>query len=118
MPGTADEAAIASLSDSEQVAKSRVFNNEGKAFLRRELDRLGVAYRDSATNFLMFRAAWSGGELAHELLGHGVIIRPLRSFGLPDDCFRVSVGTPQENERFVRELERILTGTEAARGRG
>lgn len=106
--GIAQRAAIASIHDEEQVLRSRLFNEEGKGMLRRELDRLGVFYRDSVTNFFMVRVPWDGGDLYRELLQGGVVVRPLQSFGLPADHYRVTVGTSSENQRFIRLLERIL----------
>jgi histidinol-phosphate aminotransferase len=40
------------------------------------------------------------------LLREGVIVRPMAGFGLPD-CIRVTVGLPEENERFVKALRRL-----------
>jgi histidinol-phosphate aminotransferase len=37
------------------------------------------------------------------LLGQGVIVRPVGGYGLPDHL-RVTVGLPEENERFLAAL--------------
>ena len=37
------------------------------------------------------------------LLRQGVIVRPLRGFGM-DDCVRFTIGTAEENERLVKAL--------------
>jgi len=34
-------------------------------------------------------------------------VRPLRAFGFPD-CFRVTVGTPEENAFFLEALDAVL----------
>ena len=44
-----------------------------------------------------------------ELLKRGIIIRPLKSFGL-EKCMRVNVGTDRENETFIRTLAEVLNG--------
>jgi histidinol-phosphate aminotransferase len=41
------------------------------------------------------------------LLKMGVIIRPLRAFGLPH-CIRITIGTQSENERLVESLRKVL----------
>ena len=108
--GVAQQAAIVSLSDAAQIPRARAFNVAGKGYLRRELDRLGVSYTNSQTNFLMISVP-EPKELSIELLKRGVVIRPLVSFGLTPDRYRVTVGTPHENERFVHAMEDILRGT-------
>lgn len=112
--GVGHRAAIAALADHEQLRKSLDFNASGKAQLRSELSRLGVNYRDSQTNFLMVQVPGPPGDLFGELLGHGVIIRPLQSFGLSAEHYRVTVGTPEENARFVQALESVLRGAASA----
>jgi histidinol-phosphate aminotransferase len=47
------------------------------------------------------------GDLFESLLREGVIVRPLKSFGLPC-CVRITIGTPEENEICLSGLERIL----------
>ena len=47
--------------------------------------------------------------LYQSLLHEGVIVRPIAEYGLPNHL-RVSVGLPEENERFLSTLERLLAG--------
>jgi len=42
-------------------------------------------------------------SLTNDLLTHGVIVRPLKAFGLPQ-CVRISTGTDEENQRCVEAL--------------
>jgi histidinol-phosphate aminotransferase len=42
-------------------------------------------------------------QLTHELLTRGIIVRPLRSFGLPH-CVRISTGTDEDNQRAVEAM--------------
>lgn len=70
----------------------------------------GVKPLPSATNFLLARLPVSNAEpVVEELARRGVYVR---HFGRPDlgllDCLRVTVGTPEENQIFVRELASIL----------
>jgi histidinol-phosphate/aromatic aminotransferase/cobyric acid decarboxylase-like protein len=45
--------------------------------------------------------------------GRGIIIRPCASFGLPE-WIRVSVGTADQNERFLAALKELLAKLSAA----
>lgn len=99
----AQTAALAALSDRKHVEKSVTVNNEGKQFLYREFDRLGISYIPTETNFIMFETAFEGKEVYDRLLKTGVIIRPMGPKKL-----RVTIGLPEENKRFAAELETIV----------
>jgi histidinol-phosphate aminotransferase len=95
--------ALAALADRKHVEKSIAINNEGKQFLYQTFQRLGVSYIPTETNFIMFETRLDGRELYTTLLKQGVIIRPMGGNRL-----RVTIGLPEENARFVRELEKIV----------
>lgn len=99
----AQAGALAALSDYKHVEKSIALNNEGKKFLYQSFDRLGVSYVPTETNFILFETQRDGRELYDKLLKTGVIIRPLGGRKL-----RVTIGLPEENQRFVSDLEKIL----------
>ncbi len=96
--------ALAALADRKHVEKSIAINNEGKQFLYQTFQRLGVSYIPTETNFIMFETRLDGRELYTTLLKQGVIIRPMGGNRL-----RVTIGLPEENARFVSELEKIVT---------
>jgi histidinol-phosphate aminotransferase len=107
--GGASAAAIAALEDREFVAKSLETNARGLRQLTAALRRLGFAPLPSEANFLMIPLAneSQAGDLFESLLREGVIVRPLKPFGLPS-CVRITIGTPEENEICVSALERTL----------
>ena len=94
--------ALAALSDRKHVEKSVALNNEGKQFLYHSFQRLGVSYVPTETNFILFESPRDAKELYNALLKTGVIIRPMGAKRL-----RVTIGLPEENARFVAELEKI-----------
>jgi histidinol-phosphate aminotransferase len=98
-------AALAALGDHKHVEKSIAINNEGKQFLYQSFQRLGIAYTPTETNFIFFEAPLDGRELYTMLLKQGMIIRPMGGKRL-----RVTIGLPDENKRFVSELEKIVKG--------
>ena len=101
-------AALASLGDPGQIARSRALNAEGIAYFRRELPALGIELVPTWANFVLARFPGSAVEAARTLERRGVIIRPMLSFGLSAEYARISVGLRAENERLVENLRRIL----------
>ena len=96
-------AALAALGDRKHVEKSIALNNEGKQFLYQSFRQLGISYIPTETNFIMFETAVDGKDVYTALMKQGVIIRPMGSKRL-----RVTIGLPEENKRFVAELEKIV----------
>jgi len=77
-----------------------------REFLYVGLERLGVPYYMSQANFVLFRAGDRAVEIRDELKSRGVLVRD-RSYELPG-CVRVTVGTHDQIEKFLKELEAIL----------
>jgi len=100
----AQVAALAALDDEEHIRRTKENNHHGMAYLRRELDRLGLAYAPSWANFLLVKV---GVGTYERLLPEGVIIRPMEGYGFPGYA-RVSIGMPAENERFIVAMEKLL----------
>jgi len=108
--GVLDEAAgIAGLTDDAFLAATLETVHAGIDRLTAGLTELGCVVGPSQANFLMFTPPRPGQEVFQGLLERGVIVRPLASFGLPERI-RVSVGTEEENEIFLRELAGVLHG--------
>lgn len=101
-------AARAALSDEEHVRKSVEVNSQGRDYLCRELGRLGVPCVPSQANFLLVEVG-DGADCFRRLLREGVIVRPLGGYGLPQHV-RVTVGLPEENERFIEALRKVKSG--------
>jgi histidinol-phosphate aminotransferase len=100
----AEAAAVAALDDVEHRERTLRENAAGLALLRRELGALGIETWPSEANFLLARP---GPGTYERLLREGVIVRPLGGFGMPDHV-RITVGLPEENERLVKALRRIV----------
>jgi histidinol-phosphate aminotransferase len=107
--GPAEAAALGALEDREFMLRTVANNSRGLVFLTRSLRNLGFQVVPSAANFIMlvFANPPQAKHVFEALLSRGVIVRPLAPFGLPQ-CLRVSVGTPEENEIFVKEMEANL----------
>jgi histidinol-phosphate aminotransferase len=103
----AQAAALAALDDVEHLQQSIRRNREGMAQLVSGFQKLGLAYIESAGNFV---AVNTGNGLEHyeALLQKGIIVRPVVNYGMPD-YLRVTVGRADENTRLLAALEQVLT---------
>jgi histidinol-phosphate aminotransferase len=95
-------AATAALDDMEFVARSYAENRTGMQRMEAEFKALGLEWIPSYANFITVRVG-PAAEVFKRLLKRGVIVRPVTGYGLPEHL-RVSIGTPEENERFLEAL--------------
>jgi len=100
-------AAVAALSDDEFVEKSIKNNEQGKEYLYKELSALGLTYLRTQANFICINFDEDSDRIFLGLMKEGVIVRPLSSFDLPQSI-RVTVGTPEQNEKFISALKKVL----------
>lgn len=69
----------------------------------------GIEVWPSDTNFLLFRARGRAAGLYQRLKGEGILIKDLSgSHPLLEDCLRVTVGEPVENEAFLACVRRHM----------
>ncbi|HOF86809.1 MAG TPA: histidinol-phosphate transaminase [Armatimonadota bacterium] len=100
-------AAIASLADPDQVPRSVAANEAGKAYLSAALARMGLPYVPTQSNFLLLDTRQPCRAVFSQLLRRGVIVRTGDIFGYPT-MIRVTIGTAEENARFIAALEAAL----------
>lgn len=100
-------AASACLSDTNHVEKSIKNNSEGKIYLYKELEKLGVSFVKTEANFIFINLNDDADAAFLELMRRGVIVRPLSSFGMPGSI-RVTIGTPEQNKKFINALAGFL----------
>jgi histidinol-phosphate aminotransferase len=104
-------AARAALDDMEFVARSYALNLQGLKQLEEGASVIGLNYIPSHGNFITVQVAQGGksaAEVYKRLLRRGVIVRPVGGgYGLPEHL-RVTVGTAEENERFLTALAASL----------
>ena len=103
----AQAAAVAALADQEFVQESRSLNGQGMLALTTGFRRLGLSWIPSYANFISFKVPMVA-DVFQRLLRHGVIVRPIAGYGMPD-YLRVTIGTAAENVRFQAALEAVLT---------
>jgi histidinol-phosphate aminotransferase len=107
----AQAGALAGLRDVGHIQKTRELTREGREFLQAAFEEMGIPYVPSAANFVMAEVG-DGDAVFGELLRRGIIVRSMRSYKLPAHI-RVSVGTMDENRRFVDTLREVMAARSA-----
>jgi histidinol-phosphate aminotransferase len=102
----AQAAALAALHDAEHVRRSVESNRAGVAQLASGLHSLKIKFVPSVANFILVIFGTDTEPLVEELLKLGVIVRPMRWMGFPT-AIRVTVGTHEENEKFLHALAQV-----------
>jgi len=102
----AQAGALAALGDAGHIRRTKTMTRQGLKHLYREFDRLGFEYVPSQANFVLVRVG-NGGAVFQALQRRGVIVRPMGGYKLPE-WIRVTVGLPEENQRFIAALRAEL----------
>jgi histidinol-phosphate aminotransferase len=99
----------AALGDDEFLDRTLLVNRSGRDYLYREFDRLDLNYLKTQANFILVELGSRAGEIVENLMQNGVIIRPCVAYDLPTFA-RISIGSPEQNQRLVKTLEGALYG--------
>jgi histidinol-phosphate aminotransferase len=70
--------------------------------------RMGVRTFDSSANFILIRTAKIGRDLFNELYAQGVLVRDVSNYPMLERVLRVTVGTPEQNNKFLAALDNAL----------
>lgn len=105
----AEKAGIAALNDKVFIDTTLELIINERRYLSLELEKIGCQVYPSQANFIMFKPPSNAWDIFEKLLSKGIIIRPLKSYALPD-LLRVSIGTAKENKILIKCLKAILDG--------
>jgi histidinol-phosphate aminotransferase len=100
-------AAAAALEDHAHYDRCRKVANEGKAYLGKAFERLGIEYTPSDGSFMLFNLKRDVEPIFTALMERKVEIGDAGWWGLKEHL-RVTVGTPAENEAFINTLKQVL----------
>jgi len=100
-------AAEAAIGDTSFVERTLKLVREGLLYLYDQLNRLDLEFVRTQTNFFLIKVPLGGRTTYERMLREGVIVRSMDSYGLPD-FIRINVGLPEENERFLNALKKVL----------
>ena len=110
---------IFTLAAAEIVIEKRSVLNRGIETLVRERERVfaelqnrpAVQVFPSTANFILMRTAKPASDLFEQLYSQGVLVRDVSSYPLLERCVRISIGTPQENDKFLAALDSCIGGS-------
>ncbi len=100
----------------EVVLENHEFVNENIQLIIRERGRVyktlsdmeGVEPYHTDANFILFKVG-DANQVFEALVGRDVLIRNFNKPGRLENCMRVTIGTPEENDRFLEALGGILS---------
>ena len=108
MNAAAQAAAVAALEDQAFLRKVVQTNAKERARLAAFFEELKLVQLPSQANFIMVHVGPKAAEINEAMLRKGVILRPLKSYGLPE-YMRISVGSPEENDIFMKAFRETLS---------
>lgn len=104
----AQKAAIAALEDKEYLKKSVELVKEGRVFVIDEISKIkGARAYPSEANFVFVELDAKSEDIVRSLQKRGIIVRDCGFAGL-ENHIRVSIGTMEENVRFLENLREVL----------
>jgi histidinol-phosphate aminotransferase len=106
-------AALAALDDLEHVQRVVESNTIQSRDLSHGLSALGYRVIPTAANFLFCDLGEDAAVYADRLQDEGVAVRPLGPWGAAN-CMRVTIGTGEQNQAFLKAAGRLKTSTSAA----
>lgn len=102
----AEAAALAALADSQHITNSVRSNATEAERLRRELSSLGISVVPTWANFLFCEIGDECAALCQQLQDAGIIVRHMTGSWNAQHAFRVTVGTPEQNDHFLRAMKK------------
>jgi len=109
----AQVAAMAALDDTEHIQRSLEVTRRGMELFAQEIPKLGLKFVPSFANFIFLKTGRDANADFRALLKLGVIVRSLGFMGMPQ-AMRVSVGTEEENHRFLEAFKKVLATPQPA----
>lgn len=103
----AQVAAKLALEDQDFVKNSIQINEHGKKQLSEGFSKLGLTFLPTQGNFFAIEIPVTDVDVFQALLRQGIIIRPLAPYKM-ENFFRITIGTPSQNEACLKALKTIL----------
>jgi histidinol-phosphate aminotransferase len=101
--------ALAALADTGHVQRAVRTNAAEAKLLTQAISDMGIRVTPTWANFLFCRMGEDAASLCRALQDDGVIVRQMSGpWGAPD-AFRVTVGTPEQNQQFLGALKRAVS---------
>ena len=108
----AQAAGLAAIRDEAHVRRTLENNATGAAWLMERFLELGIRCVPTNANFIYFEVEENAEVVSQRMQVEGVIVRSLAPCGI-DNAIRVTIGTPEQNERFLQALKKAVAQTVA-----
>jgi histidinol-phosphate aminotransferase len=106
---TAAEVAVEMYETELRPLVSRIVSERERLF--NELSGIeGLSPVASRANFMVVRSRIEPGQIFSALLQRDILVRDVSKYPMLSDHFRVSVGTPEENDKLIKALRQVLGG--------
>jgi histidinol-phosphate aminotransferase len=102
--GAAQAAALAALGQEEEVRRRCALVIAERDRVTEAIRKLGVDVPETQSNFTWLPLANNSAQFAQVCESKGIIVRPFQGDGV-----RVTIGTPEENDAFLKAAEQALT---------
>jgi histidinol-phosphate aminotransferase len=102
----AQAAGLAAIRDEGHIRRTVENNYEGAKWLMPQFAELGLRAVPTSANFIYFEVDEDANAFANRMQTEGVIVRSLVPWGIANGI-RVTIGTPEQNELFIRALRNI-----------
>ena len=99
--------AIAVMNDDAFVEKVAENNRQEMKRYETFCQQYGLDFIPSKGNFITIDFKQPAAPIYDALLREGVIVRPIAGYGMPNHL-RISIGLPQENDKFFTALKKVL----------
>lgn len=100
--------AIIALQDQQFIKECKEKNEIGRKQYVEFCEKHGLKYYPSQTNFILFEVKADSDVVFQEMLKRGFIIRSGNALSSPG-FIRVTIGTEEQNSKFLALLEEVLT---------
>ena len=104
---TAAEVAVDMYEDELRPQVRRIIAERARLYDMLSLVNVLTPVR-SLANFILVRSAIDPKQVFAELINQDILIRDVSSYPMLSDCFRLSVGTPEENDLLLESLRGIF----------
>ncbi len=106
----AQAAALVAIQDQEFIDFCRKANASGLQYMKEQFARLGLQSFPAHGNFVMVDVQRPAELVFDALLRKGIIVRGGHQLGFPT-YLRVTIGSSEQNEKFITALEQVLADT-------
>ncbi len=104
-------ATLAALGFTDQMEQRVATIKAERDRIEQVMAGLDIEVWHSGANFVLFRPrSRNARQVWQGLLDGGVLVRDCSTWARLDGCLRVTVGTPEENSRFLQVLTAVMNG--------